>query len=109
MRNLVCACFVVALLTSAAITQNPAKTAPPQPIETKVFLIAGEVSQDETTLISNDINKWVVTNAALLKGYAGKYVTVRCQVDPDKHVMHVLSIMRQELLKYNPNDSAFRR
>lgn len=110
MRNFIGAWLAAALLTATAIAQNPAKVASsPHPIANRVFVIAGQVNEDGTILVSEEINHWLVTNAALLKGYAGKYVTVRCHVDPDKHAMHVLSIVRQELVKYNLNDSAFRR
>ena len=109
MRNIICASLAVALLTSTAVAQKSTVAPAPRPIATRVFLIAGEVNEDGTILVSEEINKWVVTNAALLKGYAGAHVTVRCHVDPDKHAMQVLSIVRQELVKYNPSDSAFRR
>jgi hypothetical protein len=110
MRSFICTCLAVALLTATTIAQNPTKAAAsPRPIAPRVFLIAGEVNEDGTILVSQEINKWLVTNAALLKGYAGAHVTVRCHVDPDKHAMQVLSIVRQELVKYNPSDAAFRR
>lgn len=110
MRSFICTCLAVALLTSTTMAQNSTKAgAGPRPIAKRVFVISGEVSDDGTTLVSDEINKWAVTNASLLKGHAGAYVTVRCHVDPDKHAMQVLSIVRQELVRYNPGDAAFRR
>jgi hypothetical protein len=110
MRNFVCACLAVVLLISMTIAQSPTKSAPSsQAIAKRVFVISGEVSDDGTTLVSGEINKWTVTNAASLKGYEGAYVTVRCRVDRDQHAIRVLSVAPQEAVKYNPGDSAFRR
>lgn len=110
MRHFVCACLAVVLLASMTIAQSSTKSAASgQAIAKRVFVISGEVSDDGTTLVSDEINKWTVTNAASLKGYEGAHVTVRCRVDPDKHAMRVLSVSPQELTKYNTGDSAFRR
>jgi hypothetical protein len=110
MRTFIGTCLAVALLTSTTIAQNSSKAAPNhRPIAKRVFMISGDVSDDGTTFVSDEINKWVVTNAVLLKGYTGAHVTVRCHVDPDKHAMQVLSIVPQELVRYNPGDAAFRR
>jgi hypothetical protein len=110
MRNFVCACLAVVLLASMTIAQSSTKSAPSgQAIAKRVFVISGEVNDDGTTLVSDEINKWTVMNTASLRGYEGTYVTVRCRVDRDHHTLRVLSVAPQEAVKYNPGDSAFRR
>ncbi|MBZ5522109.1 MAG: hypothetical protein LAP21_07690 [Acidobacteriia bacterium] len=110
MKKSMCICLAVALLSAMTAAQSPAKSAAAsRPMAKRVVEISGEVSDDGSTLVSNEINKWTVMNAASLKGYEGASVTVRCRVDPDQHTIQVLSVAPQRVSKSNPGDSAFRR
>ncbi len=99
-------CLAIVLLSYSVVAQ---RSTPSAGGDKKVIVITGEVSGDATVLVNDQINKWNVANSASLKGHEGKYVTVRCRVEPDKHMIHVLSVSQAEVAKSNPGDSAFRR
>jgi hypothetical protein len=71
--------------------------------------LSGKVSHDGQTFLTDDDNKWSVSNAGALKGQEGRYVTVKCRMDLTKRAIHVLSVHQDQAeLKY-AGDSAFRR
>jgi hypothetical protein len=72
--------------------------------------LAGKVSKDGRALLADDDNTWSVSNADALKGLEGRYVTVKCRMDLNKHAIRVLYVI-QPLTKHTANlsDSAFRR
>jgi hypothetical protein len=110
MKKAVCLSVAFVLLSFSALAQNSTKTGSvPRAAGRQVVMIAGQVSDGGQTFVNSEINKWKVANAVLLKEYEGEYVTVRCHVDPDAHTIHVLSVSREQLVKANPGDSAFRR
>jgi hypothetical protein len=77
---------------------------------TKGVNLAGKVSQDGKTLLTEDDNVWSVSNADTLKGFAGRDVTVKCRMDPDKRSIRVLYVFEpNKSNSANLRDSAFRR
>jgi len=76
----------------------------------RVYTVSGEVRNAGRLLVSGEINKWVVDNGELLKDRDGTHLTVKCNVDPDRHTLHVLSIdPGVEARGVRLGDSAFRR
>jgi hypothetical protein len=106
MKTIGWSCLVILLLSHSALAQ---RSTPPAGSDKKIVFISGEVSDDATVLVNDEINKWNVENAATLKGHEGEYVTVKCRVEPDAHTIHVLSVSPRQVAKSNPGDSAFRR
>jgi hypothetical protein len=82
-----------------------------QGASTKGVNLAGKVSKDGKTLLADDDNVWSVSNAGKLQGFEGRNVTVKCQTDPDKRAIHVLSVVdpSQDHFPANSKDSAFRK
>lgn len=77
---------------------------------TKGVNLAGKVSQDGKTLLTEDDNVWSVSNADALKGFAGRDVTVKCRMDPGKRSIRVLYVFEpSKSHSANLSDSAFRR
>ncbi len=108
-RRMSAGLVVVFALSSLVAAQRSTKPGPG--IVKKVFVISGEVRDAGKSLVSDEINKWTVDNADILKDREGAYLTVKCHVDSDKHTIHVLSISPQqvEARTAKPGDSAFRR
>lgn len=96
----------IAMLAAHAVAGSPAA---PTRQDRNVVIISAQVGADCATLVNDEINKWTVINASVLKGFEGAYVTVKGRVDADLHTIHVLSVKRQRLARANPGDSAFRR
>jgi hypothetical protein len=76
----------------------------------KAVSLSGRVSEDGKTLISEDKERWAVSNPSVLTPHAGRSVMVKCQVSSDQNSIHVLSVKPAET-KYvaTHNDAAFRR
>ncbi len=72
--------------------------------------LSGQVSKDGKMLVADDDNTWAVNNSDVLKGFEGRYVTVRCRMDPSKRAIRVLYVVEPEIKRAtNFRDSAFRR
>ena len=72
--------------------------------------LSGNVSRDGKMFVTDDENTWSVNNVDALKGFEGRYVTVKCRMDPSNRAIHVLDVLERHLTNFtNPRDSAFRR
>jgi len=72
--------------------------------------LAGKISNDGKTFVAADDNIWSVRNTDTLKGLEGREAKVKCRMDPERHAIHVLSVVEPEVKPAaNLNDSAFRR
>jgi hypothetical protein len=79
---------------------------------TKAVTIAGEVSLDRRTLVSEENDIWRVSNPNVLAGHKGKLVLVKCQVHSDKNEIEVFSVkdgVAEAKYIARNGDSAFRR
>ena len=72
--------------------------------------LAGKISNDGKTLVAKDDNIWNINNTDMLKGFAGREVTVKCRMDLEHRAIRVLFVILPEV-KHTANlgDSAFRR
>jgi len=97
------------LMISAMTVAQEAPTSQARP-SAKAVTIAGTVSNDGKTLVSEQDDAWTVSNADVLKGQEGREVTVKCRPDPAKHSIHVFFVKPAETRDIaNRGDSAFRR
>ena len=72
--------------------------------------LAGTVSNDGKTLLAEDDNAWSITNADVLRDFAGRHVTVKCRMDPGRRSIRVLYVLDPDTKRSsNLRDSAFRR
>lgn len=97
--GLVCLAGVL-FLSTCAVAQN------------KAITIAGTVSLDGKTLVTDQDDLWTISNAEVLKGQEGRHITVKCSVSPDKRALQVLFIKTEgggTKQAANWGDSAFRR
>jgi hypothetical protein len=80
-------------------------------VQVKGVVLSGQVSEDGMKLLADDDNMWVVSNAELLKGLEGRYVSVRCRMDVKGGKIRVLSIIDQPGTTHGAHlgDAAFRR
>jgi hypothetical protein len=79
-------------------------------VQVKGVNLSGQVSKDGKMFLADDDNTWSVNNLDILKGFEGRYVTVKCRMDPSKRAIHVLDVLERHLTNYtNFKDSAFRR
>lgn len=76
----------------------------------KAVMLSGRVSDGGKLFVSEDQDRWIVSNPGALAPHAGHLVTLKCQVSPDQNSIHVLLVKPTEA-KYMAahNDSAFRR
>jgi hypothetical protein len=107
---------VLLLFPMTASAQHSSKAAEGKPgglkSSQKAVMLAGQVSLDGKTLISEKDEIWTVDNAAVLTGLEGRQVVVKCQVLPGKDQIHVFSASAHITgVKDAANraDSAFRR
>jgi len=110
---------VALLMPIIAAAQHSSKAAEAKPassnasiIARKAVSIAGQISLDGKTLVSEENDMWSVVNPNVLAGHEGQQVLVKCQVFPDKSEIHVLSLkpaLMQVKSASNKTDSAFRR
>lgn len=61
--------------------------------------------------MADDDNAWTVSNADTVKGLEGRYVSVRCRMNPKAGTIRVLSIVDQPSRTPSAHlgDAAFRR
>ena len=110
---------VALLMPITAAAQHSSKAAEGRPnaskdsvVSRKVVSIAGQISTDGKTLVSEDNDVWSVTNPNVLAGHEGQQALVKCQVYPDKSEIHVISVktaLTEVKFSSNKADSAFRR
>jgi hypothetical protein len=78
----------------------------------KTVTITGKVSDDGKTIVSDNDEKWAVSNTDALMGREGQQIMVRCRLDLEKDQIQIPSVKPgQNETKYvaNKGDSAFRR
>jgi len=100
----------------AAFPQHSSKAAESRQadprVSQKATLIAGQLSLDGKSLISENNDVWTVANPEVLAGYQGRQISLKCQVLAGKKEIHVFSVepgLRNVKLASNRGDSAFRR
>jgi hypothetical protein len=113
MRRLLPATLTFVLAASAAISaQTPGRgdSTRQRGVYEQGVDLAGKVSHGGKTLLADDDNEWIVSNASILKDFEGRYVSVKCRMDPSKQAIRILYI-RGTPASHPPNlgDSAFRR
>lgn len=100
--------LLASIVTGAQTSKG--ETAKQPGVYAKGVNLAGKVSNDGKTLVTDDDNIWIVTNADILKGFEGRDATLKCRMDPDHHAIRVLTVVEPELKHpANLSDSAFRR
>ena len=79
-------------------------------VQVKGVNLSGQVSKDGKMFLADDDNAWSVNNLDILKGFEGRYVTLKCRMDPSKRAIQVLDVLERHLTNHtNFKDSAFRR
>ncbi|HWX53369.1 MAG TPA: hypothetical protein VN176_02135 [Verrucomicrobiae bacterium] len=100
---------LASLLTAVQAAALPGDNTRSAVAHAKGVNLSGKVSDDGQTFLTDDDNKWIVSNAGALKGQEGRYVTVKCRMDLTRRAIHVLSVHQDQAeLKYT-GDSAFHR
>jgi len=112
-KHLLGALSLALIVSGLALAQNQAKPSESSntlAAGTKPLTVAGKVSNDGKTFVTDIDAEWSVSNADALKGYEGRLATVKCYVDPEHNRLHVVSVKSTEV-KYasRQGDSAFRR
>ncbi|HEY6249687.1 MAG TPA: hypothetical protein VI685_06980 [Candidatus Angelobacter sp.] len=107
----VLALLLVASLVTAQAVATPNDNTRPAGARIKGVNLSGTVSADGKKFRTEDDNDWNVTNGELLKGLEGRYVTIKCRIDPNHGSIHILSVTEPSAFKHAANlgDSAFRR
>jgi hypothetical protein len=84
------------LISGAAFAQEQANGAPENAASAsaKPLTVAGKVSNDRKTLMTDIDSVWMVSNPEALKGHEGGRVTVKCYVDTAKNKIQVLTVKR---------------
>jgi len=93
----VAAFAVVLLISGAAFAQektSAAQTNNATAASTKPLTVAGQVSNDRKTLVTDIDSEWSVSNPETLKGYEGRRVTVKCYVNTEKNRIQVLAVKK---------------
>jgi len=105
--------FAVALLAGTVAAQTSGSSAEQKATSTeKAIVVSGKVSADARTLLTDIDSEWAVSNVALLKGFEGRWVKVKCYVDTAKSKLQVLTVKTDDNTpRYAAAhmDSAFRR
>lgn len=108
-RVSLCALLLMASLFVAQLAALPSDNTP-RPGQAKGVTLSGQVSNDGKMLLTDDDNNWTVSNAEMLKGLHGRYVTVKCRIDPKNSAIRVFYVIEPSETKHaNWGDSAFRR
>lgn len=110
---------IALLFINIAAAQDPPKASEvnkpelkTQKASTKAISIAGQVSDEGKTLISDEDDIWAVDNPSALARHVGQQVKVKCRVFPGKNEIHVFSVqvdLREVRYVSKSGDSAFRR
>lgn len=78
--------------------------------DARTVQLVGRVSQDAQSLVSDDQDRWTVSNPQALSSYRGRWVLVKCQLSADQSAIHVVSVHSGEsTAAARPSDAAFRR
>ncbi|MGA2858648.1 MAG: hypothetical protein ABSE40_17400 [Candidatus Sulfotelmatobacter sp.] len=113
--SIVGAFAVVLLISGAAFAQEKASAAQTNnatAASAKPLTVAGQVSNDRKTLVTDIDSEWSVSNPEALLGHEGRRVTVKCYVDTERNRIQILSVKKDEsaaTYSARSTDSAFRR
>jgi hypothetical protein len=107
------------LLPLTAAAQHSSKAAESKPavakgeyLPRKAVTLSGQVSADGKSFVSDDEDIWTVSNPAVLSGQEGQRLQIRCELNPAKNEVYVLSAktaLRETRFLARSGDSAFRR
>ena len=100
------------LLSAFSLTQHAyaGDGTHPSALLAKCIELSGKVSDDEKVFTADDDNTWRISNTELVKGLAGRYVTVKCRMDVNKRAIRVLAVQDPENThSARLGDAAFRR
>lgn len=75
----------------------------------RAVMLSGRISNDGKTLVSEDQDKWKVSNPDVLAGQLGRIVTVKCRLSDDQTSIHVLSLTSFETNYRAQQDAAMRK
>ena len=114
MRKVALAALGFGLLMSCYITQAVPPTSDntrPAAAQPKGINLSGRISADGKVLRTDDDNDWSIMNADTLKGFEGRYITVKCRINQDKRAIRVLFVVADPEFRRSANlgDPAFRR
>jgi hypothetical protein len=118
MKNSILIVVVIASLAANAPAQDKSPTSSAEQarhtamsISSKPLTVAGKVSSDGKTLVTDIDSEWDITNPEALKGYEGSRVTAKCYVDTLKSQIQIIRVKKEDEPKYasKHGDSAFRR
>jgi len=113
MKTSIVATIVVLLLLSGMILgQQNGGVADVSTASAKPLTVAGQVSNDRKTLVTDIDSEWSVSNPEILKGHEGRRVTVKCYVDTERNRIQILSVKKDPsaaTYSARSTDSAFRR
>jgi hypothetical protein len=111
MRTFTSLVVTVLLLGSLFTQAQGASSSDNTRVQTKGVVLSGQLSSDGKKLLADDDNEWIVSNADAVKGLEGRYVSVRCRMNPKGGTIRVLSIADQPATNYAAHygDAAFRR
>ena len=97
MKKLVLA-FLVGAFALTPLTFGQYSTSPAQGTEkaadaTKAVSVAGKISDDGKTFVSDKEGKsWTISNPEAVKGHEGHHVVLKAHVYADKGEIHVMSL-----------------
>lgn len=95
MKTSIVATIVVLLLASGTVLGQQNATSPDiATMSAQPLTVAGRVSNDRKTLVTDIDSEWLVSNPDMLKGHEGRQVTVKCYVDTAKNKLQVLSVKK---------------
>ena len=98
MKTLTRAMFLVALLLSGVVFAQEQASSPKSENASAAFskplTVAGQVSNDRKTLVTDIDSEWSVSNPDALKGHEGRRVTLKCYVDTARNKLQVLSVKK---------------
>ena len=105
---------IVLLISGAAFAQETASAAQTNATaaSAKPLTVAGWVSSDRNSFVTDIDSEWSVSNPEALKGHEGRRVTVKCYVDTEGNRIRILSVKTDEnagTYSARSTDSAFRR
>jgi len=111
MKRIPLAALVFALVATLFVLQDSAQAGDNMRVLSKGVTLSGQVSPDGKVLRTDDDNDWNVSNTDALKGFQGRYVTVKCRIDQDKRAIRILHVIEPDQSRRSANlgDPAFRR
>jgi hypothetical protein len=72
-------------------------------------VLPGQLSEDGKKFVADDDSEWIVSNADAVKGLEGRYISVKCRMNPKNGTIQVLSVDPSTTHTVHLGDAAFRR